>query len=226
MDRRKFLTILGVGAAISALPLGASAASADTGASCGAVSETTTIYFLNSNWGNKLYPAPDDHTACKGKACHFRNANTFYSSAKDAENSRLHICCIAPVQSRTIALSAADIATLKNGNISFDIRNAQTLVKLKEIIAEKNCTTPSNVTKSMVTSVLSTVAVVTPAAETTTTTTTPATGSAQGTLPFTGSKDASKLSLYGLSLASLGLIFTLRTRRKKEPITIEVENKD
>lgn len=214
IDRRKFLTVFGLGTALSIVPVFGSYAHGEDNSICDTTGETTTIYFLNSNWGTQLYPAPYDHKKCKGKACHFRNSNTFYSSAIDAENARLHICCIAPVQSRTVALSSQDIVDLKNGNNSFDVRKAETLQKLKEIIAVRKCTTPDSITSDMVTSVLSNK--VSSASKDVPVTEKAPTASAQGNLPFTGVSSNKTLTLFGAGLAGLGALFAFRSRKKEE----------
>lgn len=117
---------------------------------------TTTIYFLNPNWGTVLHPAPYNHTKCKGKACHMKYPNSFYTSAAEAENSRLHICCVAPVQSRTIDLTKEEIDKIADGSPVFDIRNSDTIAAFKDVLAQKQGTSPNNISLSTILQVLGT----------------------------------------------------------------------
>lgn len=150
IDRRRFLTIAGVGGAIAAFPIMLQSSAANAGTS------TTTIYFLNPNWKTVLHPAPYNHTKCKGKACHMKYPNSFYTSAAEAENSRLHICCVAPVQSRTIALSKDEIDKIADGTSAFDIRNPDTIDVFKDVLAQKQGTTPNDISLSSILQVLGT----------------------------------------------------------------------
>lgn len=213
MDRRKFLGALGIGSITALTPIASSSANANNGQACG-TKATATIYFLNPDWGYTQQTSKSDRKQCIGKACHFNHSNKFYASAVDAENARLHICCIAPVQSRTIALSEDDLKNILDGNTFFDIRNWKTENKLKDTIAKSTCSTPDSISKSAIATFLATEAKVSGEVAQFSQENTAASNTTSGTLPITGKISTKDMSLIGLLLAGAGMIFTLKSRQE------------
>ena len=148
----------------------------------------------------------------------------FFLTEQGAQNSRLHICCNAPVQSIDLPLDTGDIDSIFDGSHSIDLRDTGDKNQLIDWFIDSGMSLAPDAEAGLLVSLLTTlqpgsgnidpidqIGTIPHADSTTVLSSLREKSAAKGSLPETGAS-VKILSLVGGSLACLGAIVAFRSR--------------